>query len=250
MKYESQSWDANISSAEKSFRSFISNDPALIYFLETGTLRKNAKFAKEEIYKDPAFLAFISPYFETVYADAVIQCFQTKNTNLISDIAMNPVLLTDAYRQHAVSKILAYLEEKKKRLVSLTNQAQLGGAFPVVEAEDYIGIMVISVLNYLPMEFQSFRTAYATEIIKMARGQLGHDLQRALTIMDNVRQLKCDSHVAADANALYKQLDEANTKIQVAANAAADSGSSGGNIWVIISVILVILRIILYVARH
>ncbi|MCF6404546.1 hypothetical protein L3C95_16740 [Chitinophaga filiformis] len=248
MKYES-SVDANISEQEKAFRSFISNDPALSYFLETGSTRKNARFSKEEIYKDPAFLAFISPYFQDVYVKAILRAFDLKDTNLMSDVAVNPILLDDTHKKQAFDQIFVYLEEKKAKLVSLSNKLQLGESIMMLDLSDYAGIMTIANLNYLPDEFQEFRSVYAREILKVVRSLVSRDFQAALNIATDLRQLKCDAQTTYDADTLYQQLENASQK------ASAVEGLSGGGeqstgkiIWGIIGFIIIIIKLILLFA--
>ncbi len=250
MKYE-QFVDANISEQEKSFRSFISNDPALSYFLETGSMRNNSRFSREEIYKDPAFLAFISPYFQDVYVKAIFRSFDLKDTNLMSDVAVNRILLDDAHKQQAFDQILAYLEEKKAKLVSLSNKLHLGEAISLLDLSDYAGIMIIANLNYLPVEFKEFRSAYGREILKVIQWLVSRDFQAALNMATDLRQLKCDPQTMHDADALYQQLENTSQK------ASAIEGISGGGdgemsagklILTIIGIILFIIKLILLFA--
>ncbi|SFF02773.1 hypothetical protein SAMN05518672_114112 [Chitinophaga sp. CF118] len=249
MKYNSQSWGPGASEEEKSFRSFISNDPALSYFLEMGALRKNSKFSKEEIYKEPKFLAFISPYFESVYTAAVIRCFETRDTNLISDIAANPLLLDDAHKQSAFSTIEQFLAKRLKQLEFANNQIQSDGPIIPSELEEHTGIITICLLNYLPQDFQSIRTDFCKQIMTTVRLLISKDFSLALSIATNLRQLKCDAQATYDADNLYQTLVNANEK----ANAiSASQGSSGGgqlSVWGIIGIILLIIKLILLFAR-
>jgi hypothetical protein len=247
MKYE-QSPSVNISEQEKAFRSFISNDAALTYFLETGTLRKNAKFAKEEVYKEPAFLAFISPYFEDQYIKAVFRCFDLKDTNLISDIAANPLLLDDAHKKIAFDKLFRYLEEKKAKLISMSNHIQQGYPVDTIELSEYTGVMTICILNYLPIEFQDFRTAYAQEIIKLARALASKDFNAARNIITDVRQLKCEAQTSYDAEAFYQVLENAAQKAAAVESASEERQSSGSIIWGVIAFVIFIIKMILIFA--
>ena len=246
MKYE-QSVAANFSEQEKAFRTFISNDPALTYFLETGSMRKNAKFSKEEIYKDPAFLAFISPYFQELYVKAVFRAFDLKDTNLMSDIAANPILLDDAHKKQAFDQILAYLEERKAKMVSLSNKMQLGDTTVVLDLSEYTGIMTIANLNYLPVEFQEFRSAYAREIFKVIRTLISRDFSTALNIATDLRQLKCDAQTTYDADSLYQTLENAAQKASAVQGISGDNSekSIGGIIWGIIGFIILIIKLFL-----
>ncbi len=249
MKYE-QSWAANISEQEKAFRTFIGNDPALSYFLETGSMRKNAKFSKEEMYKDPAFLAFISPYFQEVYVKAILRAFDLKDTNLMSDVAVNPILLDDAHKTQAFDQIRTYLGEMKMKLVSFNNKLQLGGgSIDISNLPEYTGIMVIANLNYLPFEFQDFRSEYGKEIFKVVRWLVSRDFATALNIATDLRQLKCDAQTTYDNDALYQTLEKASQKASAAQGATGGSGSNSGAIWGIIGAILIIIKLILMFSR-
>jgi len=247
MKYV-PSVDANISEQEKAFRTFISNDPALSYFLETGTMRNNARFSKEEIYNDPAFLAFISPYFQDVYVKAIFRAFDLKETNLISDLSVNRILLDDAHKKQAFDQILVYLEERKAKLVSLSNKLHLGEAISLLDLSNYTGIIIIANLNYLPLEFKDFRSAYGREILKVIRWLVNRDFQAALNMATDLRQLKCDPQTMHDADALYQQLENTSQK------ASAIEGISGGGdgevsigkiIGIIIGIIIFIIKLML-----
>jgi len=250
MKYE-PSVDANISEQEKAFRSFISNDPALSYFLETGSTRKKAKFSKEEVYKDPAFLTFISPYFQDVYVKAIFRSFDLKDTNLMSDMAVNPILLDDAHKKQAFEQILTYLEERKAKLVSMSNKLHLGEAISLLDLSDYAGIITIANLNYLPDEFQDFRSAYAKEILKVVRWLVSRDFQAALNMATDLRQLKCDAQTMYDADTLYQQLENTSQKASAIEGLSGSGGGGGGEqsagkiILAVIGFILLIIRLIL-----
>jgi hypothetical protein len=247
MKYE-QSVAANISEQEKAFRTFISNDPALSYFLETGSMRKNAKFSREEIYKDPAFLAFISPYFQDVYVKAIFRAFDLKDTNLMSDVAVNPILLDDVHKSLAFDQILTYLEEKKAKLVSLVNKLQLGGPVGILDLSEYAGIITIANLNYLPVDFQEFRSAYSKEIVKAVRWLVSRDFSAALNIATDLRQLKCDAQTTYDNDALYQTMENASQKSNAAQSISGGGQSSAGIIWGVIGFIILIIKLFLLFA--
>ena len=247
MKYE-LSASATISEQEKAFRSYVSNDPALSYFLETGTLRKNAKFAAERVYKDPAFLDFMSPYFEDIYVKAVFRCFDLKDTNLISDIAANPLLLNDAHKKMAFDKIFKFLEEKKAKLVSLANSIQMGYHVDMIELSEHTGVMTICILNYLPVEFQAFRTEYGNEIVKLVRSLMTKDFNSARNIITDVRQLKADAQTTYDADELYQRIENAAQKAAAVESASEERQSSGSIIWGVIAFIIFIIKMILLFA--
>jgi len=205
MKYK-QSAAANISEQEKTYRTAISNDPALSNFLETGFIRPNAKFAKEAIYRDPAFLAFISPYFHEVYVNAIIRAFDQKDTILMSDIAVNTILLDDAYRKQAFDDILVYLEQRKSVLTLFHATLQMQGAVDDVILTEHTGTSTICNLNYLPGEFLEFRSNYAQVIMKVINALVEQNLLTSMKIVIDLRQLKVDIQTSKEVKALYQHL--------------------------------------------
>lgn len=208
MKYE-QSVAADIPEQEKVFRTVISNDPALSHFLETGAVHSNARFAKEAIYRDPAFLAFISPYFQGVYFEAIRIAFDLKDTTRMSDIAVNPILLDDVHRRQAFDRILVYLEQRKAVLVSYHYKLQMHEPFNVLSLSEHTGIQTICNLNYLPIEFLEFRSTYASVIMKVINSLVNRDLPTSLTMINSLCGLIVDMPTLHDVHALCKLLHNA-----------------------------------------
>lgn len=208
MKYE-QPIAADIPEQEKVFRTFISNDPALSHFLETGTLQNNARFAKEAIYRDPAFLAFISPYFQAVYYEAIRIAFDLKDTTRMSDIAVNPILLDDAHRRQAFDRIMVYLEQRKAVLVSYHYKLQMHEPFNIVSLSEHTCIQTISNLNYLPIEFLEFRSTYAELVMKVINSLVNRDLPTSLNMITNLCGLIVDMPTLHDVHALCTLLHNA-----------------------------------------
>jgi hypothetical protein len=208
MKYE-QSVAADISVQEKLFRATISNDPALSYFLETGFMQRNARFAKEAIYKDTAFLTFISPYFQDVYVEAIRIVFTLKDTNMMSDVAVNPIFLDTGHRLQTFDQILAYLEERKAKLASMHYKLQMHEPMEFSDLLEYTDVLTICNLNYLPIEFLEFRSSYAALVMKVINSLVNRDLQTSLTMIRNLCELIVDMPTLHDVHALCKLLHDA-----------------------------------------
>jgi hypothetical protein len=251
MKYE-QSTAANISEQEKAFRTSISNDPALSYFLETGSIRPNATFAEEKIYTDPAFLTFISPYFKEVYVNAIIRAFDMKDTSLMSDIAMNTILLDNAHRKQAFDDILVYLEQRKAVLASFHSKSQKQKYLDIPNLAEHTSIIVIRNLNYLPAEFLAFRSTYARVIMKVINALVNRNLPTAVNMITDLRQLTVDVRTSHDVDALYKRLNNANQHTRAGKNgsgnssASNDSGSSGRSARSVLSFVIGIIIAIVF----
>lgn len=232
MRYE-QPVTADIPEQEKAFRTFISNDPALSHFLETGSAHPKARFAKEALYRDPAFLAFISPYFREVYVTAIIRAFELKDTCLMSNIAINAILLDDEHRKQAFDDILVYLEQRKTVLASFHAKLQMHEPFDILSLTEYTNIATISNLNYLPAEFFDFRSTYAQVIMKVINSLANRDQRTSMTMITDLRQLTVDMQTAHDVNALYELIKSAAPQTSAMESSSGysdytgDSGDSG-----------------------
>ncbi|MCF6404547.1 hypothetical protein L3C95_16745 [Chitinophaga filiformis] len=225
MQYE-RSASVNISEQEKTFRALISNDPALSYFLETGTMQPNAKFAEEVIYSDPAFLAFISPYFHEVYVNAITSAFDLEDTNLMGDINMNAILLDDAHRKQALDDILIYLEQRKAALELFHATLHMQGPINIFILAEHTSIDTIYNLNYLPAEFQEFRSDYAQVIMKVINSLANWYQSAAMTMITDLRELSVDMQTANDVEALYTLLN-GNRRPDAIESGYGNSGYSG-----------------------
>jgi len=248
MKYD-QTAAANITETEKTFRTLISNDPALSYFLETGSMQPNARFAEEAIYKETAFLAFISPYFQEVYVNAVISAFDMEDTDLMSDIAMNAILLDDVHRKQAFADILVYLVERKSVLalshVTLQMQMQAHQPYNIFTIAEHTSISTFSNLNYLPVEFQEFRSSYARIIMQVINSLANRRLSTSMIMITNLRQLAVDVPTANDVEALYMQLN-GNRQPNAIESGDDNSGYSGRNARDILSFVIIMVIIIIF----
>ncbi|UPK68395.1 hypothetical protein [Chitinophaga filiformis] len=208
MKYE-PSATADISEQEKAFRAAINNDATLSHFLETGSIQENARFAKEAIYTDPVFLAFISPYFREVYIAAICKAFEQKDTNLMGGIAANPVLLNSGHRMQANDEILLYLEEMRTKLAALHHKLVMYDPFEFTDLLAYTDVSTISNMNYLPGEFLEFRSSYAALVVKVIKALVNRDLPTSLTMVCDLCELTVDMPTQQDVHALCTLIHDA-----------------------------------------
>lgn len=199
---------------EQAFYSFISHDPVLSTFLETGNLQSHAQFTANKIYKDPRFLHFISPVFEDVFTSAVIQCFRTGNTSMMNDIMANPILLDDEYQERSYCSILTFLQAKQQKLRSIWHTLQLKHKIKPSDLEPLTSSITITLLNYLPDEFQWWRSEYSNELVKITRLLAKTDYYMALELITNTIQLNCLPSSQQRAEECYRELlnVEANEK--------------------------------------
>jgi len=176
------------STEEQAYLANISNDPALSNFLESGEMPGNAKFSQNDRYKSPGFLRFISAKYEAVFTTAVIQCFNTGNIDMMNALVNNPILLDDEHQQKSYFVILSFLREKQQKLITLWNNLQLKKKINSTDLEQQT---TISLLNYLPDEFQGFRSEYCNELVKISKLLSLTDPHLAIELIINTSKLNC-----------------------------------------------------------
>ncbi|SFF01294.1 hypothetical protein SAMN05518672_11449 [Chitinophaga sp. CF118] len=191
---------------EQVFYSLISKDPVLSHFLETGNMQTNAHFTANKLYKDPDFLHFIAPFYEQAFTAAIIQCFNTGNTGMMSDITGNPILLDDGYQEKSYCTILDYLQEKQQKLLSIWNDLQLKNKIDTTELKNLASPTSISLLNYLPDEFEGFRSEYCNELVKLTRLLVRTDYDMAHELIINTLELHCLPQSRQRATICFQEL--------------------------------------------
>jgi hypothetical protein len=216
-----------------SYHSVIANDPALLLFLQTGILKNNARFQKEATYKEPAFLTFIAPFYETVFTNLLLKCFQQQDTRVISDLLKNPILLNGEYKEKSYSRVFRYLNEKKSSLSGIHQQLQLHQPIDKVVLETLTGINMVCLLNYLPLEFQVFRDEYAIQMFDVSMALKRTDGYWAKLVLGNIRQLNSSSIVFPE--------EPVEPPVEYSNNSSSSDG--GSVVGLIVAIIVIVIRI-------
>lgn len=197
------------STEEQVYLATISNDPMLSNFLESGEMPGNAKFLQNDRYKSPDFLHFISEKYEAVFTAAIIQCFNTGNIDMMNALVNNPILLDDEYQQKSYFIILNFLREKQQKLITLWNNLQLKKKINPTDLEQQT---TITLLNYLPDEFQGFRSEYCNELVKISKLLSLTDPHLAIELIINTSKLNCLPQSRQRVLECYQQLQTMDIK--------------------------------------
>jgi hypothetical protein len=197
------------SSEEQAYQSLISNDPVLTHFLETGEIQSEDRFIQSDRYKFPDFLHFIAPQYEAVFTSAIIQSFNTGNTGLMSALMSNPILLDDEYQQKSYFTILSYLRERQQQLLTISNNLQLRNKINPADLDLQITILL---LNYLPDEFQGFRSEYSNKLVKISKLLSLTDIHLAIELIVNTSKLNCMPQSRQKVLECYQQLQTMDIK--------------------------------------
>jgi hypothetical protein len=191
------------SSEEQVYLSFISNDPVLFHFLETGEIQSDDRFVQNDRYKSPDFLHFISQKYEAVFTAAIIRCFNTGNTGMMNALVSNPIFLDDEYQEKSYFTILNFLLAKQQKLLTIWNNLQLKKKIHSTDIEQQT---TITLLNYLPDEFQGFRSEYCNELVKISKLLALTDPHLAIELIISTSKLNCLPQSRQRVLECYQQL--------------------------------------------
>jgi hypothetical protein len=203
------------SSEEQVYLSLVNNDPVLFHFLETGEIQSDDRFVQNDRYKSPGFLHFISQKYEAVFTAAIIQCFNTGNAGMMNALVNNPIFLDDEYQEKSYFTILNFLLAKQQKLLTIRNNLQLKKKIHSTDIEQQT---TITLLNYLPDEFQGFRSEYCNELVKISKLLVLTDPPLAIELIISTSKLNCLPQSRQRVLECYQQLQTMEIKPTPAEN--------------------------------
>jgi hypothetical protein len=236
-------FDKLANTTDLQFHQAIANDEALSHFLAEGYFDSKEQFADNELYDDPLFIHFISPYYEEVFTNAVLKSFYDEDVLTMQMLWANPMLMDGDHRENSYRRINRYLYEQKNKLLLLKEQSIADKKATSWEFERYYSIQLIALLNQLPFEFQQFVDDYALELINTGVGIQHINLKLAVQMLESVRQLQCDEFIQEQNEERY-QIMYNNLHHRV-----KTSSRGGYNWWHIVWVVFILFRIIFSVSK-
>lgn len=151
------------------FYHFIANYPALNKFLINGDESFFTGFRHESIYKLPAFVKFISPYFAAAYDSALWKAWQQYTRPMNHIIAVDPIVVSEdvdnAYRslRNDLNRKIEDIRELYTKVEDLEQEVNL----KAIAAQADISLDRDR-LNTLPAYFQDLRNAMVLATRKLA----------------------------------------------------------------------------------
>jgi len=140
------------------FHRAIWGDKDLLYFLEEAQVRIGHYWASNDLYDEPDFLQFISPYYALAY-NKFLQAFLNNNRTLyeFDTLFRNGALILDAAADDAFRYATRYFLEKKNELLVVSYKAKNGEKIHLQELRQIFSDDQIYVLNHLPDGFMALR---------------------------------------------------------------------------------------------
>ncbi|MEY4926435.1 MAG: hypothetical protein RI894_871, partial [Bacteroidota bacterium] len=202
----------------------IFQDYALLHFLEEFKLETPAgkvslsdmysaktanytRFASNDVYKESAFLHFISPYFREAYQIINQRALEKQDRNTMLLVNQNQRFMTSNDEFDAFSRIMLSLNGKEEIAEELQARIESGQAYVSQEVSDCSSGNLIDCLNFLPDFFENFRGIYSISLINI--GVVLHNRKRydlAQSVISNAQQLKVSPYYRTQLEKYYKDL--------------------------------------------
>jgi hypothetical protein len=148
----------------------VAEDKVLLHFLEGVTKSPTENLTNNQLYWDPRFIDWISPYFYTSYCNVSKDCFKTLNTQGWAKLMSYTILMNLRYREKTWMFIEGFTEQNIEQLKELhesgkSKNPDSGNLFLIETLCDY---RLVNMMVQLPEErFASQRDEYAFSMMQV-----------------------------------------------------------------------------------
>jgi hypothetical protein len=157
----------------KEFYLYLANNKPLNEFLASGkeTIFKN--FKQDSIFKLPAFVKFISPYFAPKFDKVLLTAFENDNSDLTKAILITSILIAQTDLNTAFKSVSNNIQNKIAEIEEITKDIKNEeSAYEEENIEDVVQLVKdhfpANTLNCLPQYFQSQISKIATSINRLS----------------------------------------------------------------------------------
>jgi len=226
----------------------IANDVFLLKFLENNVLENRHGFAKNELYSDPAFIDWVSPYFFTSFTTFGIECIRKTNAEDWIALLDSPMLMNDKFKAQAWD---LFEEEFTYYLTHLRSFTTDKPTIGLNDLNRLCNFNFTRILQKLPAHrFYNLHDAYATAMGNAAIYAFRKG-ERSISgiYIDNAISLAFSKSVKADLEKRRNDWDEAMQRIGGAGGHTASGASSGGGGMSTVAIIRIIVIIVVALFR-
>jgi len=220
----------------------IAEDPILLRFLQEATIKAGARFKNADLYDDPAFIAWVTPYFQTAFNNLVTDAFQRRDESGVRALLDNRPLVTPEGQEQCWLFVTGILEKNIALFDNYHGRGQKNAApiMPINEIFAFLSHGYLEVIKQLPdSRFARLKDRYAFSIQHPAIAAFNRDENyRAATIywLEDAWNLAVSPDIKARIRVKGNELNN------ILQRATPKKKSS----WWILWVILIILRILFY----
>lgn len=178
---------------ELRYHAQIAADPVLLHFLETGDI--TGRFANNPLYEEHAFLKFISPYYEPLFTNAVLDSLKHQRLQNTVDLFANPSLLDGEHTTTSYGRIFRYLRVLEEQLKIAIAKLRSGEEIPMRELWGFATITLVKQLNQLPNVFHEWRSDYGICIINLGLAIYRNNFTVGIATLGLVEKLQTSEYV-------------------------------------------------------
>jgi hypothetical protein len=142
----------------------VSEDPVLLRFLSDGAIDERAYFKDADIYQDPGFINWLSPYFRSTFTKFVMDCFELTDATSMRALLDNKLLMTVQDKEQSWLSIAGVLEKNIALFDHYKDRCQRNSPkmMPIERVSAFLGHGYIEVIKQLPNNrFAHLKDAYA-----------------------------------------------------------------------------------------
>jgi len=225
---------------ELAYHIAVANDVFLLKFLENNALENRHGFAKNELYNDPKFINWISPYFYTAFTECGKKCIAKTNAEDWIALLDNPIMMNDRDKAQAWNFFEEEFTVYLNHLRSVTTDRPTIGMNDMARLCNFNFVRLVKKLP--PQRFYTLLDAYATAIgnaavVAFKKG----DRDMSGTYLDNAITLAFSTSVRDELEKKRNDRDVAMHKLSGYNNNSGYAGtSSGGGLstWGIVRLVL------------
>lgn len=188
-----QFFDKLTAGNELRYHAQIAADPVLLHFLETGEI--TGRFADSPLYNENGFLKFISPYYEPLFANAVLDSLKHQRLQNTIDLFANPLLLDGEHTTTCYGRIFRYVRVLEERLKIIIAKLRAGEVIPLRELWPFANITLVKQLNQLPYAFYEWRSDYGISLINLGLAIYRNDFTNGMAIVGLTGKLQTSEYV-------------------------------------------------------
>ncbi|HEY8960386.1 hypothetical protein [Chitinophaga sp.] len=209
-----QFFDQLAAGKELFFHAQIAADPVLLHFLDKGEI--TGRFANNPVYEDLAFRKFISPYYEPLFTDAVIDSLKKNQLQPTTDLFANPWLLDGAHTTTSYKRIFRYVGMLEEHLKIIIEKLRNGAFMPWKELSGFANITLVQQLNILPKAFHEWRSDYGISLINLGLAIYRKDYRNGMAAVELVSKLDTTIHVQEEKERWKARVKEYKKKMKLA----------------------------------
>lgn len=209
-----QFFDQLAAGNELFFHAQVAADPVLLHFLDKGEI--TGRFVDNPVYGEAAFRKFISPYYEPLFTNAVLDSLKNRQLQATTDLLANPWLLDGTHTTTSYKRIFRYAEVLEEHLKAVIEKLRNGAFIQWKELSGFANNIMVQQLNMLPKTFHEWRSDYGISMINLGLAIYRKDYRNGMATLELVTKLDTTAYVQEEKERWKVKVQEHKKKMKLA----------------------------------